>query len=161
MRARGKGVGTSLISADADDRALRGLLANPRLMLPLDEVAAPPGAATAAGHIVSLDEVPAHESILDDGPKTVEALAKLALTAKTILWNGPLGNYENGFVEGTEGLAKAIAKSNAYSILGGGDTVAAVEKLGLTDTFSFISTGGGAMLDFLAAGTLPGLAALG
>ena len=161
MRASGKGVGTSLISADADDRAIRTLLASPRLMLPLDEVTAPMGASRTSGHTVSIDAVPADEAILDDGPKTVDALAKLAAGAKTILWNGPLGNYENGFVDATEELAKAIAKSDAYSILGGGDTVAAVEKLGLSDKFSFISTGGGAMLDFLAKGTLPGLKALG
>ena len=161
MRASGKGVGKSLISTDADDRAIRVLLASPRLMLPLDEIVAPMGAERTAGRTVSIDAVPAGEAILDDGPKTVDALAKLSLGAKTILWNGPLGNYEHGFVDATEGLAKAIAKSDAYSILGGGDTVAAVEKLGLSDKFSFISTGGGAMLDFLATGTLPGLKALG
>jgi phosphoglycerate kinase len=161
MRESGKSVGASLVSADSDQRAIRTLLGNPRLMLPLDEIAAPMGAERAAGHTVGLDQVPANEAVLDDGPKTVEALAKLATNAQTILWNGPLGNYEHGFVDATEGLAQAIAKSSAYSILGGGDTVAAVEKLGLTEHFSFISTGGGAMLDFLATGTLPGLKALG
>ncbi|MDB5265461.1 MAG: Phosphoglycerate kinase [Parcubacteria group bacterium] len=161
MRVSGKGVGKSLISTDADDRAIRTLMASPRLMLPLDEITAPGGSTRSAGHTVGIDDVPANEMILDDGPKTVDALAKLALSAKTILWNGPLGNYENGFVDSTEGLAKAIAQSSAYSILGGGDTVAAVEKLGLSDKFSFISTGGGAMLDFLATGTLPGLKELG
>lgn len=161
MRASGKPVGASLLSQNADDKAIRTLLGNPRLMLPLDEVVAPAGATSAAGHTVSIDAVPANEAILDDGPKTVDALAKLAQGAKTILWNGPLGNYENGFTDATEALAKAIAQSDAYSILGGGDTVAAVEKLGLSEKFSFISTGGGAMLDFLATGTLPGLEALG
>lgn len=160
MRESGKGIGKSLISTDADERAIRTLLANPRLMLPLDEIVAPMGAERSAGHTVEITAVPANEAILDDGQKTVDALAKLTKGAKTILWNGPLGNYEHGFVDATEGLAKAIAQSDAYSILGGGDTVAAVEKLGLTDRFSFISTGGGAMLDFLAKGTLPGLAAL-
>lgn len=161
MRASGRAVGTSLISADADGRAMRALIANPKLMLPLDEVTAPMGANRSAGRVVGLDEVPVNEAILDDGPKTVIALAKLVAGAKTVLWNGPLGNYENGFVDATEGLAKAIAQSDAYSILGGGDTVAAVEKLNLTGRFSFISTGGGAMLDFLAKGTLPGIKALG
>jgi phosphoglycerate kinase len=160
MRASGKGVGKSLLSKDTDEREIRALLASPRLMLPLDEVTATKGSMRAAGHTVSLDAVPADEMILDDGPKTVDALAKLTIGAKTILWNGPLGNYENGFVDATEGLAKAIAQSDAYSILGGGDTVAAVEKLGLSEKFSFISTGGGAMLDFLATGTLPGLKVL-
>jgi len=161
MRASGKKVGTSLVSADADERAIRALLANPKLMLPLDEVTAPMGAHRSAGRTVGLDGVPEDEAILDDGPKTVAALAKLATNAKTILWNGPLGNYENGFVDATEGLARAVSQSRAYSLLGGGDTVAAVEKLNLTDRFSFISTGGGAMLDFLAKGTLPGIQALG
>ncbi|MDB5237585.1 MAG: Phosphoglycerate kinase [Parcubacteria group bacterium] len=161
MRASGKGVGKSLISADADDRAIRALLASPRIMLPLDEVVAPAGATHDLGRVVTPGAVPADQMVLDDGPKTVDALAKLAAGAKTILWNGPLGNYEHGFTDATEGLAKAIAQSGAYSILGGGDTVAAVEKLGLSDKFSFISTGGGAMLDFLATGTLPGLVALG
>jgi phosphoglycerate kinase len=160
MRASGKGVGTSLISADADQRSIRSLLANPRLMLPLDEITAPMGAERSAGHTVGIDAVPANEAILDDGAKTVDALAKLIAGAKTVLWNGPLGNYEHGFTDSTEGLAKAIAQSDAYSILGGGDTVAAVEELGLSNKFSFISTGGGAMLDFLAKGTLPGLKVL-
>ncbi|HEX7651347.1 MAG TPA: phosphoglycerate kinase, partial [Candidatus Paceibacterota bacterium] len=80
---------------------------------------------------------------------------------KTVLWNGPLGNYEKGFVASTEALARAIAAGSAYSIIGGGDTIGAIEKLGLDDRFSFVSTGGGAMLDFLAKGTLPGIQALG
>lgn len=161
IRASGKPVGKSLISSDADERAIRGILSNRRLMLPLDEVIAPPGSRRAAGHLVPLDGVPAQEAVLDDGPKTIAALAELAKNAKTILWNGPLGNYENGFTDGTETLAKVIAASSAHSVIGGGDTVAAIEKLGLLRQFSFISTGGGAMLDFLAKGTLPGLEALG
>jgi len=80
--------------------------------------------------------------------------------AKTVLWNGPLGNYENGFIEATDDLARAIAASHSHSIIGGGDTIAAIEKLGLFSKFSFVSTGGGAMLDFLAYGTLPGIEAL-
>ncbi|KND50041.1 MAG: phosphoglycerate kinase [Parcubacteria bacterium C7867-008] len=161
MRVSGKTVGSSLLSADADEREIRSLLTNPRLMLPLDEITAEPGSTRSSGHVVGLNEVPKNEAILDDGPKTVAALAKIAVGAKTILWNGPLGNYEKGFVDATEELAKVIAQSDAYSILGGGDTVAAVEKLGLSDRFSFISTGGGAMLDFLAKGTLPGIEVLG
>ncbi|KND51479.1 MAG: phosphoglycerate kinase [Parcubacteria bacterium C7867-007] len=161
MRVSGKTVGTSLLSSDADDREIRMLMTNPRLMLPIDEVTAPLGSTRSSGEAEDINEVPEDEAILDDGPKTVAALAKLTANAKTILWNGPLGNYEKGFVDATEGLAKAVAQSNAYSILGGGDTVAAVEKLGLSDRFSFISTGGGAMLDFLAKDTLPGIEALG
>jgi phosphoglycerate kinase len=101
------------------------------------------------------------EIILDHGPGTSELLAKLAQQAKTILWNGPLGNYENGFIDATDAFARAIAESSARSVVGGGDTIASIEGLGLLSKFSFVSTGGGAMLDFLAKGTLPGIDALG
>ncbi len=98
--------------------------------------------------------------ILDVGPHTSAALTDLVNKAKTVLWNGPLGLYEHGFTDGTHGLARAIAGSSAHSVVGGGDTVAAIDELGLSDHISFVSTGGGAMLDYLAYGTLPGLAAL-
>lgn len=160
MVESGYSVGASLVSLDADKHAIRRLLKNPKLMLPLDEVVADPGSSVQKGEVVALDMVPRGKAILDDGPKTVEALANLSMKAKVVLWNGPLGLYENGFVESTLGLARAIAASGAYSILGGGDTVAAVEELGLSSHFSFISTGGGAMLDYIAYGTLPGIEAL-
>jgi phosphoglycerate kinase len=160
MKASGKTVGKSLVSSDIDTLSIRALMRNPRLMLPLDEVAAPVGSGHDAGRTVGIDNVPASHAIYDDGPKTVSALGNLVSGAKVVLWNGPLGLYEKGFTDATEGLARAVAASPAYSILGGGDTVAAVEKLGLSHRFSFISTGGGAMLDFLAKGTLPGLRAL-
>jgi phosphoglycerate kinase len=110
--------------------------------------------------IAANGDVKSDEVILDHGPGTVALLAGLAEKAKTILWNGPLGNYENGFVDATEGVARAIARSGAHSVVGGGDTIAAIENLGLLPRFSFVSTGGGAMLDFLAQGTLPGITAL-
>jgi phosphoglycerate kinase len=158
----GYGVGTSLVSKDSDKAALHALRTNPKLMLPLDEVVAPAGSHEddVDEKVVALDAVPTDMAILDDGPKTVAALGELAASANTILWNGPLGNYENGFEEATEEFAKLVARSDAYSIVGGGDTVAAIDKLGISDKFSFISTGGGAMLDFMAEGTLPGLDAL-
>ncbi len=160
MQASGKTIGKSLVSSDADELSIRALMGNPKLMLPLDEVVAPVGATRDAGKVVGLNSVPRGSAIYDDGPKTVRALTSFAGSASMVLWNGPLGLYEKGFTDATEALAQAIAHSNAYSILGGGDTVAAVESLGLTQHFSFISTGGGAMLDFLAKGTLPGLDAL-
>lgn len=160
MRASGKTIGRSLVSSDVDELEIRKLLNNPKLMLPLDEIAAPIGSSHDTGKVFGTNAILADDAIYDDGPKTVKALATITANAKTILWNGPLGLYEKGFVDATEGVARAIGESNAYSILGGGDTVAAVEKLGLSHRFSFISTGGGAMLDFLAKGTLPGLAAL-
>ncbi len=160
MQASGHSVGKSLVSSGIDELSIRTLLGNPKLLLPLDEVVAPEGATHAQAKTVGLDAVPKTAAVYDDGPKTVEALARLAAKAGTVLWNGPLGLYEKGFTDASEGLARAIAASRAYSILGGGDTVATIETLGLAHRFSFISTGGGAMLDFLAKGTLPGLRAL-
>lgn len=108
-----------------------------------------------------IDFVISDGKALDAGEKTVELLKEKVAQAKFILWNGPLGQYEKGFVEPTRILAQAISESSAFSLLGGGDTVAAISELGLEDKFGFVSTGGGAMLDFLANGTLPGLEALG
>jgi len=160
LKAEGHPVGASLTS-DADPEHLRELLQNPRLLLPLDCIVAPKGAGRAAGHIAGIDDVKENEAILDAGPKTSAMLADIVGKAEAVLWNGPLGEYENGFTDGTEALARAIGASSAYSVVGGGDTVAAIESLHMNDRFSFLSTGGGAMLDFLAKGTLPGITALG
>lgn len=159
MQAAGRPVGKSLVS-QADKGALKALMGDRKLLLPQDYVVAPFGAARSAGRLALVADVRPEEAILDNGPQTIAMLAERAKSAKTILWNGPLGNYENGFAEGTEALAQVIAGTKAHSIVGGGDTVAAIEKLGLSEYFSFISTGGGAMLDFLAKGTLPGLEVL-
>lgn len=160
MRAGGHPVGKSLVSS-ADTAEIQKLLGSKKLLLPKDYVVAPAGGTRSQGRICGVDAVATDEAILDNGPETIAMLGTLAAHAKTVLWNGPLGNYENGFVEGTEGLATVIARSGAHSIVGGGDTVAAIESLNLSSKFSFISTGGGAMLDFLAKGTLPGIEALG
>lgn len=136
---------------------IQALLSHPKLLLPLDTIIGAPEKSASFSRVGTLDGLPPYEAVLDDGPRTLEMLRGLASSAKTILWNGPLGNYENGFTNGTESLARAIAQSNAYSIVGGGDTVAAIEKLGLNDHFGFMSTGGGAMLEYLATGSLPGL----
>lgn len=141
LKASGQEVGKSLLS-NADEHAVKKILVHPKLVLPIDSVVK-------------------NEAIVDHGPGTIALLADFVQKAKTILWNGPLGNYENGFSEATDACACAIANSSAHSIVGGGDTVAAIEKLGLLSQFSFVSTGGGAMLEFLARGTLPGIDALG
>ncbi|HVW71740.1 MAG TPA: phosphoglycerate kinase [Candidatus Paceibacterota bacterium] len=160
MKAAGHPVGASLVSG-ADPEQIAQLLQNPKLLLPKDYVVAAKGKSRADGRLAAIDDVHDDEAILDNGPQTIEMLANIIANAKAVLWNGPLGNYENGFVEATEALAKVIARSSAHSVIGGGDTVAAIEKLNLNDRFSFISTGGGAMLDFLAKGTLPGIEVLG
>lgn len=141
LKASGREVGKSFVSEAANSDDIKMILANPKLVLPIDSIIK-------------------NEVILDHGPGTIALLADLAQKAKTILWNGPLGNYENGFTGATEGFARAVATSDAYSVVGGGDTVAAIEGLGLLPQFSFVSTGGGAMLQFLAKGTLPGITIL-
>jgi phosphoglycerate kinase len=164
LRAAGHEVGKSLVGNDGGD-AIRALIKNPKLVLPVDSRVVSASAMGTVGlpaqsRVAGADQVKADEVILDHGPGTELLLAHLAQRAKTVLWNGPLGKYEDGFVGSTDVLAHAVADSGAHSVLGGGDTVAAVEVLGLLPRFSFVSTGGGAMLDFLAEGTLPGIAAL-
>jgi 3-phosphoglycerate kinase len=110
--------------------------------------------------LLHADNVPAGANILDAGPESMKNFSQILTGAKAVLWNGPLGNYENGYKQPTLELAKLIAETGGLTVLGGGDTLAAIQELGIEDTFTFVSTGGGAMLDFLAEGTLPGLEAL-
>ena len=163
LKASGQEVGKSLVSEG--DGGIKKILANQKLVLPVDSLVVPAtavGALDARTHarIAPQGQVRSDEVILDHGPGTVALLENLAQKSKSILWNGPLGNYENGFVDATNALARAVAASKAHSVVGGGDTIAAIEDLGLLSRFSFVSTGGGAMLDFLAKGTLPGIEAL-
>jgi len=161
LKAGGHPVGKSLISG-IDEKEIQKLLKDKHLALPVDSLVVTAGKAQkpSSARVASLDGVQADEIMLDHGPKTIEELKLLVKKAKTILWNGPLGDYELGFVESTDALATAIAKSGADSYLGGGDTEAAIAALRLNKRFSFVSTGGGAMLDFLAKGTLPGIKVL-
>jgi phosphoglycerate kinase len=108
-----------------------------------------------------VDEIPPDKMGLDIGPRTVELFEGHISGAKTIFWNGPMGVFEiDAFAKGTEGVARAVAESNATSVIGGGDSVAAVTKLGLEDRMSHISTGGGASLEYVEGKELPGVAAL-
>ncbi|TSC70818.1 MAG: Phosphoglycerate kinase [Parcubacteria group bacterium Gr01-1014_49] len=164
LKASGQEVGKSLVS-DSDSTHMESMLSNRKLVLPVDSLVIPASAvgslnARAQARIARLGQVQNNEVILDHGPGTSALLKRLVGGAKTVLWNGPLGNYENGFIDATDALARAIAASEARSVIGGGDTVAAIENLGLLPRFSFVSTGGGAMLDFLAKGSLPGIDAL-
>lgn len=152
-KARGYEVGTSLVSAQVPSAALR---ANRKLQIPMKVVVqTAEGSAEKAADTVSPDE-----RIVDAGESALADLRALIEKAAFVLWNGPLGEYESGFVGGTEAVAQAIAESDAESIIGGGDSLAVVSKLGLLERFSFVSTGGGAMLEFLAHETLPGIEAL-
>ena len=139
FKEQGKDIGKSIVSSENFD--LGRFLKNEKLLLPKDNVIE-------------------NDAIMDAGEKTIEMLKDEINKVKYILWNGPLGAYELGFKNGTIELAKLIANSSAKTIVGGGDTLASIAELGLEDKFTFVSTGGGAMLDFLAKGTLPGIEAL-
>ncbi len=157
FKAHGFNVGTSLVSVG--DFGEHELIQNPKLIVPIDVTV-----QNIHGQISfkNPNEVSADDYIADVGPKTIDQLKKLLNGSKTIVWNGPLGYYEN-YPDKTEQLAEIIAeetKKGSESIVGGGDTIASINTLGLEHTFSFISTGGGAMLDFLVDETLPGIEAL-
>jgi phosphoglycerate kinase len=129
--------------------------------LPEDVVVAVEASARARSMIKSPQDVQADEMILDIGPKTGAALAAKLKDAGTIVWNGPVGVFEiDAFAKGTHAIGQAIAESSAYSIAGGGETLAAIAKFGLANRISYISTGGGAFLEFLEGKTLPAVAAL-
>ena len=165
IAALGHGVGKSLVELDLVDTAKR-IMADAKargadIPLPLDVVVAPAFAADAPATIKRIDEVAADDMILDIGPQTAQAYAALIAKAGTVVWNGPVGVFEfDAFGHGTEAVARAIAASPAFSIAGGGDTLAAVDKYGIEDEVSYISTGGGAFLEFLEGKTLPAVAAL-
>lgn len=147
LKALGYEVGKSLVS----EVSLEGkdFIKSKKLILPVDVIVdGPDGKQTKA-----IDKVSPEEKILDCGPMTADMLATYIENAKTILWNGPFGAYEMGYTQSTEVTARRVAAADAFTVIGGGDTVAAVEKLEINDMFSFVSTGGGSMLTFLEHGT--------
>ncbi len=165
LAAAGHSVGKSLVEANMIDIA-KGLLVKAREMkveipLPVDVVVAKEFSANAEADVKKVNAVAADEMILDIGPDTAESFAKRFASAGTIVWNGPVGVFEfDQFGEGTRVLAQAIARSSGFSIAGGGDTLAAIEKYRVEDDISYISTGGGAFLEFLEGKKLPAVAAL-
>jgi phosphoglycerate kinase len=165
FRALGLETGLSLVEEDRVEMA-KALLerAGATVVLPVDCVVAPEAAAGAPVSVVDREAVPAQARILDIGPRSVAMFRELIETARTILWNGPMGLFEiEAFAEGTRGLARAVAAATergATTIAGGGDTAAALEDAGLADRLTHVSTGGGASLEFLEGRALPGVAVL-
>ncbi|HYD93048.1 MAG TPA: phosphoglycerate kinase [Candidatus Paceibacterota bacterium] len=159
LKARGYAVGASLTSHDQNP-AIKELLRSPKLLTPVDVVVAKRGEKRDQAREAKPDGIQTDEMVLDVGPHTTEALVDLIMKAKTVLWNGPLGKYEDGFTDATRTLSRALTASNARSVIGGGDTVAALSDFGFAGERAFLSTGGGAMLDYLSYGTLPGLEVL-
>ncbi|KQX99451.1 phosphoglycerate kinase [Rhodanobacter sp. Root480] len=165
IAAMGLPIGNSLYEADLIDAAKK-VLADAKargaeVPMPVDVVVAPTFSAQAPATVKAVDEVHDDEMILDIGPRTAQMYAELIAKAGTVVWNGPVGVFEfDAFGKGTETLARAIAASPAFSIAGGGDTLAAVDKYGIADEVSYISTGGGAFLEFLEGKELPAVTAL-
>jgi phosphoglycerate kinase len=165
FKARGYEVGSSLLEDDYLEEAERLMEeAGDKLVLPVDVVVAYRMEEDAESEVVGVEEIPAEKMGLDIGPRTVELFEGHISGAKTIFWNGPMGVFEiDAFAKGTEGVARAVAAASAEgatSVIGGGDSVAAVRKLGLEDRMSHISTGGGASLEYVEGKELPGVAAL-
>jgi phosphoglycerate kinase len=163
LRAQGKPVGKSLVEPEREADARRVLAASQAaghpLLLPADHVVAQELAAGAPQRVVK--EIPEGWLGVDIGPETAARYAAEAARARTIFWNGPMGVFEiDAFAKGTEAVARAVAASSAHSVVGGGDSLAAVNKLGLGARISHLSTGGGASLEFVEGRELPGVAAL-
>ncbi len=155
LKVGGHEIGTSLFDRD-ELSGLESHLSDPKLLLPIDVIVK----NSAGSESRLLDGVTATDMIVDVGMSTVRNIEASIGKAKLIIWNGPLGFYEEGFTEGTRELLNLIAGSQAISIIGGGDTVALINEMGALEKFTFVSTGGGAMLDYLANETLPGIEAL-
>ncbi len=166
LKAQGKEIGTSLVEAEMLD-VVKGLIATAekngvKLVLPTDIVVAPTFAADATPTIVAADAIPADQMGLDIGPVSAQAFAAEIVKCKTVFWNGPMGVFEfPNFAAGTKVVAQALTEVSGISVVGGGDSAAAVRALGFADSeFGYISTGGGASLEYLEGKELPGLEAL-
>jgi len=155
LHAKGYEVGKSLV--DKGVNVNPQLLTHEKIILPTDVVVTNKKEGRS---IKNINNVKKDDIIFDEGPESILKIKKTISDAETILWNGPIGNFEEGYVQGTEDVAMIVSGMKAFSVVGGGDTIAAIENLGLQDKFSFMSTGGGAMLEYLARGTLAGIDAL-
>ena len=163
--AQGGKIGTSLLEADwmdyANDMVKKAADKGVKLLLPVDTVVADAFAPDANSQVVTSGQIPDGWMGLDIGPKTIELYSQAVADAGTVIWNGPMGVFEfPAFAKGTEAIAEALSKSNAITIVGGGDSAAAVEQLGYADKMTHISTGGGASLEFMEGKALPGVVCL-
>lgn len=154
IKAKGFDVGTSLVDADAPN--LDAILNSPNVFIPIDVTVESNGAVMNK----KINDIGATDKIVDIGTETVEAIKQKINASALVLWNGPTGIYEEGYLKPTQDLLKALAASSAESVIGGGDTAAIVNTMGMLTQFSFVSTGGGATLDYLANGTLPAIEAI-
>ncbi|MCY4358030.1 MAG: phosphoglycerate kinase [Gammaproteobacteria bacterium] len=160
LLASGVQIGASLCEPELIDTAQQ-LMEKTSIPLPQDVVVATEFDATAVGRVKSIGELAKNDKILDIGPKTAKALSGIIADMRTILWNGPVGVFEfDNFAHGTKQIAEAVAANTGFSIAGGGETIAAIDKFGVTDKLSYISTGGGAFLEYVQGNELPAVAML-
>jgi phosphoglycerate kinase len=160
LLAQGITVGDSLVQPEMVDECKR-LLATGRVQIPTDFVIARDASADAETRNVGATGIPDGWKGLDVGPETAGTYADVVTSAKTVLWNGPMGMFELApFAAGTRTVAEAVAASSAFTVVGGGDSAAAIREFGLADEVDHVSTGGGASLEFIERGDLPGLVAL-
>ncbi|MBX3007727.1 MAG: phosphoglycerate kinase [Melioribacteraceae bacterium] len=167
-KAMGNEIGTSLLEAEKIELAKEMLekfkTSRAKVLLPVDNVVASEFNNESPSQVVSSDAIPADKMGLDIGPKTIEEFKKVILESKTVIWNGPMGVFEfDNFAKGTDAIALALVsatESGAVTVIGGGDSAAAIKKAGLDEKVSHVSTGGGASLEFLEGKVLPGVAAL-
>lgn len=161
IRAKGFAIGKSVVEEEMVDEVKKLELTNTKLHIPVDLVASIDAQGQAPSRIVSVGKTKEKEMILDIGPDTIQLFNRIISQAKMIVWNGPMGVFEIAkFASGSRAVAWAVAQSSTFSVVGGGDTITLLEQLNLIDKISHISTGGGAMLKFLAEEKLPGLEAL-
>jgi len=165
IKAQGHEIGKSLLEEDKIDLAKsfieKAKQNNINFLMPVDAVIADEFSENANSKIVDINEIPAEWQALDIGPKTVELYNDVIINSKLVIWNGPMGVFEmDKFAGGTNGVAESMAKTEATTIIGGGDSAAAIEKAGLADKMTHISTGGGASLEFMEGKDLPGVVAL-
>ena len=163
--AQGGKIGASLLESDwmdyANEMVKKAADKGVKLLLPVDTVIADKYAADANSQVVPMGEIPEGWLGLDIGPETIELYSAAVADAGTVIWNGPMGVFEfPAFAKGTEAVAEALSKTDAITIVGGGDSAAAVEQLGYADKMTHISTGGGASLEFMEGKALPGVACL-
>jgi phosphoglycerate kinase len=160
LLAAGYPVGKSLVEADLVGTA-KALMSKTSIPLPVDVVVAKAFAADAPATVKRVGDVAEDDMILDIGPETIAKLTAIIADMKTIIWNGPVGVFEfDAFSGGTKAIAAAVAANKGFSIAGGGETIQAIDKFGITDQVSYISTGGGAFLEFVQGDVLPAVAIL-
>ncbi|OGT93251.1 MAG: phosphoglycerate kinase, partial [Gammaproteobacteria bacterium RIFOXYB2_FULL_38_6] len=162
LKAAGIEVGKSLVEEGMLAEAKKlSAQRDGKLKLPVDAVVAREGSEEALSRIADINDIKPEEAIFDIGPETIKEYAEIIMCAKTVIWNGPVGMFEKTkFASGTNSMALAVAENEQQTIIGGGETLEAVSKLALTDRVSFVSTGGGAMLEFIEKGDLPALKVL-